>query len=96
MSLSIRLDQHVHQLLQLIWGKLGGGARVQQRGVVDVIAFAGEGGFDGVGVDVDVGLLQGGELWRQRPDVGGLDGVAGDSGDAQPCSAKSASDSAMA
>ncbi len=48
---------------------------VEHGGVVHVLPVAGQRGLDRQRLDVDVGLHQGSQLWRQGPDRGRLDPV---------------------
>jgi len=56
--------------------KLGGGMRIEHGGVVDVLALAGQGCFYRQGLDIDVGLDEGGQVRRQAADPGRLQAVS--------------------
>ncbi len=51
--------QSVNKLADMVRVEFGGGVGIEHGGVVDVLALASEGGFDGQGLDVDAGLHQG-------------------------------------
>lgn len=48
----MRLDQVVHERPNLVEGKLGGGVRIEHRGVIDVLTFACQSGFDSKALDI--------------------------------------------
>ena len=54
--IAVRLDQIVNQVPDLLQAQLGRCMRIEHGGVVDVLALAGEGGFDGQRLHVEVGL----------------------------------------
>ncbi len=65
-------DELVAHRPDLIEGQDGRGVGIEHDGVVDVLALAGEGGFDGQVLDIDVGLAKRGELRRKSADMGRL------------------------
>ena len=71
----MRLQEVVHEPADGLEVEFGGGVRVHHRGVVDVLAVAGEDGLHGQLLDVDVGAHHRRELQGQLADVGGLQAV---------------------
>src|SRR5262245_13047510 len=70
--IAVGRDQVVDQRPDLIEAQLGGGVRVEHRGVVDMLTLAGQRGLDGQRLYVDVSLHQRGQVRRQRADLGRL------------------------
>ena len=69
---AVGCDEFIDERPDLIEAEFGGGVRVEHGGMIDVLAFAGERGFDDQRLHVDVGLLHGGEMWRHFANVRGL------------------------
>ena len=75
---AVRVEQRVDEGVDLVEVELGRGVRIEHRGVVHVLAPAGERGLHRELLHVDVRADQRGELRRQRADVRRLHAVAVD------------------
>ena len=65
-------DEIVAHADDVVDTKLRGGMGVEHRRLVDVFLFQGQRGFDGDEVDVDVGAVEGGELFGEGADMASL------------------------
>src|SRR5690606_1992270 len=72
---AVRGKQIVDQRADLLQVQLGGRVRVQHGGVIDVLALAGDGGFNRQLLDVHVRAHERGQLGRNLAHAGWLDAV---------------------
>ena len=65
-------DEVITQAPNLVQREFGSGMWIERCCMIDVLALAGEGCFDGHRLYVDVGLHHGCQMWRQVADFGWL------------------------
>ena len=73
--LPMRLDEVIHQIPDLLQIQFGGGVGIEHGRVINVFAPAGQGRFDGEGLNVDVGLHQRGQVGRQAANADRLETI---------------------